>query len=302
MAIKNLIALCLVLVAVQVKAEAEADADADAFYGYYNRGYYGHHRPYYGHYGGHYGGHHGPYGPPHHHHGFYKRPIQPYWKRPTYKYHTPKPVVKVPDYPATIIEQPEIPVPVVEAEPVVVPYEEPAVVPYEEPAVQEPVIYEEPAVQEPVIYEEPFPKGFNVVPAVPEEHAAVYAEMLKAYMASQEPAVAEPLPLVYNDIDVIQADDIQVPVAAPAAPAAPAAVPAPPSNVVSSQYHAQDEFGNYVYGYNNPNSAKAEQRDHFGNVIGSYSYVDGTGLPKHVSYVADDFGFRLTAANNLPIA
>ena len=72
---------------------------------------------------------------------------------------------------------------------------------------------------------------------------------------------------------------------------------------VASQYHAQDEFGNVIYGYNNPNSAKTEQRDSYGNVVGSYSYLDGTGYPKHVSYVADPvFGFRVTSANNLPIA
>lgn len=77
---------------------------------------------------------------------------------------------------------------------------------------------------------------------------------------------------------------------------------APAPGVHATQYHAQDEFGNVVYGYSNPNSAKTEQRDAYGNVVGAYSYDDGTGYPKHVSYVADDFGFRITAANNLPVA
>ena len=72
--------------------------------------------------------------------------------------------------------------------------------------------------------------------------------------------------------------------------------------VVASQYHAQDEFGNVVYGYSNVNSAKNEQRDALGNVIGSYSYRDGTGYPKHVAYSADEFGFRITNANNFPLA
>ena len=36
--------------------------------------------------------------------------------------------------------------------------------------------------------------------------------------------------------------------------------------------------------------------------MGYYSYVDDTGYPKHVSYVADDFGFRITNANNFPVA
>ena len=73
-------------------------------------------------------------------------------------------------------------------------------------------------------------------------------------------------------------------------------------SVVSSQYHAQDEFGAAKYGYANPNSAKQETRDAYGNVVGAYSYVDATGISKHVSYVADANGFRVTAANNLPIA
>ena len=82
-----------------------------------------------------------------------------------------------------------------------------------------------------------------------------------------------------------------------------APVPAAPApGVHATQYHAQDEFGNVIYGYSNPNSAKTEQRDAYGNVVGAYSYDDGTGYPKHVSYVADDFGFRITSANNLPVA
>ena len=92
----------------------------------------------------------------------------------------------------------------------------------------------------------------------------------------------------------------------PIAPAAPVfnAAPVAPAvdGVIASQYHAQDEFGNVNYGYSNPNSQKTEQRDAYGNVMGSYSYNDGTGYPKHVSYVADNFGFRITAANNLPVA
>lgn len=104
---------------------------------------------------------------------------------------------------------------------------------------------------------------------------------------------------------------------APAAHAAPAPAPGPapaagpvyhaPPPVAapvihSSQYHAQDEFGSVEYGYSNINSAKKESRDHYGNVAGAYSYVDATGLPKTVSYVADAHGFRVTAANNLPLA
>merc|ERR1712054_377292 len=48
--------------------------------------------------------------------------------------------------------------------------------------------------------------------------------------------------------------------AAPAAyAAAPVAVAAPVAAPVSSQFQAQDEFGNLAYGYQNINSAKQEQ-------------------------------------------
>jgi len=98
--------------------------------------------------------------------------------------------------------------------------------------------------------------------------------------------------------------------AAPVAPVAPVARTAPvapvaqavaPPAVTSSQYHAQDEFGRVSYGYENANSRKEERRDEYGNVAGSYSYVDSTGVPKTVSYIADAAGFRLTGANNLPL-
>ena len=73
-------------------------------------------------------------------------------------------------------------------------------------------------------------------------------------------------------------------------------------NLIFLQFHAQDEFGNVAYGYANPNAAKEERRDSYGNVRGAYSYIDATGLPKHVAYVADDYGFRVTSSNALPVA
>merc|ERR1719232_719638 len=79
---------------------------------------------------------------------------------------------------------------------------------------------------------------------------------------------------------------------------APVAVPAP----VSSQYQAQDEFGNVNYGYSNINSAKQEVGNAYTGVAGSYKYVDANGVPQRVDYVADDLGFRITGATNLPVA
>lgn len=84
--------------------------------------------------------------------------------------------------------------------------------------------------------------------------------------------------------------------AAPAAYAAPAVAAAAPvvSGPVSSQYQAQDELGNIAYGYSNINSAKSEQGLAGGAVAGTYSYNDEAGHHT-ISYVADDYGFRLVA-------
>merc|ERR1712215_62449 len=77
-------------------------------------------------------------------------------------------------------------------------------------------------------------------------------------------------------------------------------VAAPIAGPVSSQFQAQDEFGNLAYGYQNINSAKQEQGNAYGGVTGSYTYADEAGVHT-VNYVADDFGFRV-ASDNLPVA
>ena len=43
--------------------------------------------------------------------------------------------------------------------------------------------------------------------------------------------------------------------------------------MTSSQYHRQDEFGAFDYGYANANSAKQESRDHYGNVVGNIFFI-----------------------------
>lgn len=70
----------------------------------------------------------------------------------------------------------------------------------------------------------------------------------------------------------------------------------------ASQYHAQDAFGQYQYGYSNPLSAKNEIKTADGITRGSYSYIDSNGQLQTVSYIADPLnGFRV-AATNLPVA
>merc|ERR1712060_709913 len=95
-----------------------------------------------------------------------------------------------------------------------------------------------------------------------------------------------------------------VPAAAPAPVAAPVAAPvvaaATPVDVTNSQYHAQDDFGQYNYGYSDPNSVKQEVKTADGVTRGSYSYVDANGIVQTVNYISDAMGFRV-AATNLPV-
>merc|ERR1711868_349682 len=92
-------------------------------------------------------------------------------------------------------------------------------------------------------------------------------------------------------------------VAAPAVAAAPVAATyaaaAPIAGPASSQFQAQDEFGNIAYGYQNINSAKQESGNAYGGVTGSYTYADEAGVHT-VNYVADGLGFRV-AGDNLPV-
>merc|ERR1711973_384158 len=130
-------------------------------------------------------------------------------------------------------------------------------------------------------------------PIVGAQYAAAYTPAISAV-----PAVAA-APVAYAAAPVAVA---AAPAAYAAAPVAVAAAPlaAPVAGPVSSQFQAQDEFGNLAYGYQNINSAKQEQGNAYGGVQGSYTYADEAGVHT-VNYVADDFGFRV-AGDNLPVA
>merc|ERR1712018_242292 len=96
-----------------------------------------------------------------------------------------------------------------------------------------------------------------------------------------------------------------VPAPLPVAPAPvvhhAAHLPLPFAPPPSSQFHAQDEFGQFSFGHQDINSAKVESRDAFGNVRGSYQYVDANGIVQTVNYIADPVnGFRVDATN-LPV-
>merc|ERR1719317_298147 len=71
---------------------------------------------------------------------------------------------------------------------------------------------------------------------------------------------------------------------APAAVAPAAYAPAynnyaVPHTPIQTQYHSQDELGQYSFGYSGGPSNRAETRDAYGNVRGSYTYIDSNGQP-----------------------
>merc|ERR1711970_403115 len=70
----------------------------------------------------------------------------------------------------------------------------------------------------------------------------------------------------------------------------------------SSQFHAQDEFGQFSFGHAGGPSARTEARNYYGVTTGSYQYIDANGLLQTVNYIADPVnGFRV-AGTNLPVA
>ena len=79
--------------------------------------------------------------------------------------------------------------------------------------------------------------------------------------------------------------------------AAPAAVVSP----IKSQYHTQNEFGHYAYGYNDGYSSKSETKHANGLTEGAYSYVDPNGVLQQYKYVSDENGYRVSGTN-LPVA
>merc|ERR1711902_173541 len=95
---------------------------------------------------------------------------------------------------------------------------------------------------------------------------------------------------------VTRVSPVPAPIPLPVAPVAP--IVEPPS----SQFHAQDELGQFSFGYQNINSARSESKDAFGVTRGSYQYVDANNVVQTVHYTADDInGFRV-AATNVPVA
>merc|ERR1712240_815634 len=135
-------------------------------------------------------------------------------------------------------------------------------------------------------------------PVVGAQYAAAYAAPAIAAPAIAAPAYAAPA--IAAPAITAPAYAAPVAAAAPVVAAAPAVAAAPVAASTSSQFQAQDEFGNLAYGYQNVNSAKQERGNTYGGVEGSYTYVDEAGVHT-VNYVADDLGFRVVG-DNLPVA
>merc|ERR1712042_223918 len=66
-----------------------------------------------------------------------------------------------------------------------------------------------------------------------------------------------------------------------------------------NQYFAKDDFGNYVYSYNDQQSEKSEEgNDQF--IKGNYAYIMSNGVKRKVEYIADDNGFHIIKDNADP--
>jgi len=66
-----------------------------------------------------------------------------------------------------------------------------------------------------------------------------------------------------------------------------------------NQYFTKDDFGNYVYSYNDQQSEKSEEgNNHF--TKGQYAYIMSNGVKRKVEYIADDNGFHIIKDNADP--
>merc|ERR1712215_361990 len=117
------------------------------------------------------------------------------------------------------------------------------------------------------------------------------------YAVASPYAVAAPAPVVTYEQNIIP-DTAPAPVIdyTPIA-VQPAAVP----TEYKSQFHSQDEFGQFSFGHVANDQAHHQVRDYTGAVQGSYTYLDANGEQVVAHYIADSNGFRVSS-NALPVA
>lgn len=82
----------------------------------------------------------------------------------------------------------------------------------------------------------------------------------------------------------------------------PARAFAAPVHQQTHQFHAQDEFGQFTFGYAGGPSARTESRDAYGVTRGSYQLVDANNILQTVHYVADPINGFQVSGTNLPAA
>merc|ERR1712051_601884 len=144
------------------------------------------------------------------------------------------------------------------------------------------------------------------------------ASLQEVPQTEAEPAVEEPVVAAYESVMTPAVDYSYLPYAtsygynlpvqqvqpivssAPVAAVQPVVTSAVPADLTNSQFHAQDDIGQYNYGYSSPTSTKQELKTADGVTRGSYSYVDANGLVQTVNYISDAMGFKV-AATNLPV-
>ncbi|CAL4059562.1 unnamed protein product, partial [Meganyctiphanes norvegica] len=117
------------------------------------------------------------------------------------------------------------------------------------------------------------------------------------YAVASPYAVSAPAPIVTYEQNIIP-DTAPAPVI-PYTPIAvqPAAVP----TEYKSQYHSQDELGQFSFGHISADQAHHQVRDFTGAVQGSYTYINAEGEQVVAHYIADSNGFRVSS-NALPVA
>jgi len=117
------------------------------------------------------------------------------------------------------------------------------------------------------------------------------------YAVASPQYVAAPAPVVTYEQNIIP-DTAPAPVI-PYTPIAvqPAAVP----TEYKSQFHSQDELGQFSFGHISADQAHHQVRDFTGAVQGSYTYINAEGEQVVAHYIADSNGFRVSS-NDLPVA
>jgi len=66
-----------------------------------------------------------------------------------------------------------------------------------------------------------------------------------------------------------------------------------------NQYFVKDNFGNYVYSYNDQQSEKSEEGNNQ-SIKGQYAYIMSNGVKRWVEYIADNNGFHVIRDNADP--